>query len=999
MSRNFLIGLCFVALGGATVGGCGSGSGGSPDDDAGTDAPTGLDGNMPLNDSGAPQGDASTADGNMLVDGNLPVDSSATDTGTPPNDGGAVDSGTTSCTTTAPGTLRGSAIALSSDDSTVVVVNRDVGTVTVMSVSYADTFPAMTVVKELTVGAEPWEVVLDACNATAYVSLRKDQKVVAIHGVNTSSPTVGPSVAVGSEPTALALTPNNTKLLVSNWVDGTVTVVDPLTMTVTSSVDLNAVIAATGDLGTVASRPSLAHPRGIAITNNGDTNDLDETAYVTEWFAVRTAPETAATADTNWKGLLYKIPLAAGGVPSTIDLPSVPNTGFPDAKGNQTGCFPNQIGSVTIDGTFAYVTSTCASPAGPLGVFQKGSCQLDANCPGGAAGSCVAGSCQGSCTVDSDCGFGSATGACNVAAGGACAPLTANAKTTTHPAVSVVDLTGVAATTTTPLDTLFTTPADTTLGTASTRMPLLPSDLAFRPGFAYVAAQGADALFRLVITNGVITKVGSSTNNFIELRTPANVNFRLPVGLAASKTKGFAFVANDGDRDVTAVDFNTQAVAVGSAGNDYRVTPSSALPASGTPAASQLNGKRFFTTGLGRWSLNGAAWGSCAGCHFDGLTDNVTWYFARGPRQTISLDGSFNKTDPTDQRIYNWSGIFDEIADFEGNVRTTSGGVGAIVSIANGTCTVATQTTDCPNSQVCDPLALKCAPSVKDRISVVGETPQQLGLQGSSDDAANPSGSSAHAHSVIGNWGDISAWIQTVRSPRAPTTLVSADVTAGQALFSDPGQGNCVGCHGGGKWTISKRFYTPGDGPNDAFGSAAATSLSNTTWNAALNGFPLQLFPSATTGKQTMRSGAPPGFEQIQCVLRPVGTIIANGAVPTGVSPPEVGVIELRQDMVTGAQGAGGTNANDFTAGFNPPSLLGTQLGGPYFHAGNARTLEEALSTTFQGHYQSPIAQVFTPSATQIQQLVAFMLSIDGSSPPLAVPTLGNTGGDFCHYP
>ncbi len=100
--------------------------------------------------------------------------------------------------------------------------------------------------------------------------------------------------------------------------------------------------------------------------------------------------------------------------------------------------------------------------------------------------------------------------------------------------------------------------------------------------------------------------------------------------------------------------------------------------------------------------------------------------------------------------------------------------------------------------------------------------------------------------------------------------------------------------------------------------------------------------------------------------------------------------------MVTGAQGAGGVNANDFTKGYNVPSLLGLQVGAPYFHAGNARTLEEALSTTFAGHYQSAVAQVFSPTATQVQQLVAYMLSIDASTTTVAIPALGASGGDFC---
>ena len=40
-------------------------------------------------------------------------------------------------------------------------------------------------------------------------------------------------------------------------------------------------------------------------------------------------------------------------------------------------------------------------------------------------------------------------------------------------------------------------------------------------------------------------------------------------------------------------------------------------------------------------------------------------------------------------------------------------------------------------------------------------------------------------------------YIQNIRSPRAPANLVAADVAAGKAIFSDPAQGNCIGCHVG----------------------------------------------------------------------------------------------------------------------------------------------------------------------------------------------------------
>src|SRR6185503_10269701 len=91
-----------------------------------------------------------------------------------------------------------------------------------------------------------------------------------------------------------------------------------------------------------------------------------------------------------------------------------------------------------------------------------------------------------------------------------------------------------------------------------------------------------------------------------------------------------------------------------------------------------------------------------------------TWYFNRGPRQSVSLDGSFASKDPNDQRIFNWTAIFDEIADFENNTRGTSGGVGAIVSVNNS------------------------PPTNADRIDLNAQVPPQSGLQGSAGNIADP---------------------------------------------------------------------------------------------------------------------------------------------------------------------------------------------------------------------------------------------------------------------
>ena len=94
--------------------------------------------------------------------------------------------------------------------------------------------------------------------------------------------------------------------------------------------------------------------------------------------------------------------------------------------------------------------------------------------------------------------------------------------------------------------------------------------------------------------------------------------------------------------------------------------------------------------------------------------------------------------------------------------------------------------------------------------------------------------------------------------------------------------------------------------------------------------------------------------------------------------------------MSTAAQGA---------TGFNPPSLVGMSTGAPYFHAGNARTLEEVFSSLFLKHHQSAIASVFSPSEAQVKQMVAYVLSIDEDTAPFAIPAKSNKGGDLCFYP
>jgi YVTN family beta-propeller protein len=864
-----------------------------------------------------------------------------------------------------PGPSRGSAVAIAPDDSVAVAVNRDSASATVLSLSFpAGGTPTATTLAEVKLGGEPWQAVISPDGERAFVVLRKDQKLIAIDHLKTA-PVAGASVAVGSEPTGLALTPTGAHVWVANWVDGTVVEIDPAAMKVTRTVDLNAALVATGVLGSGATaRPALAHPRSLAISNNGDKNDNDESLYVTEYFAQRAQAELSdgSNADVAKQGFVYRIKLADLSV-KAIPLAPLADMGFKDHNSVTAGCYPNQLQSITLNGKLAYVASVCASPRGPTGPFVKAfaSCSDATTCPApaGVTAQCTNQLCTTNCASDSDCGTNG--GVCNA---GVCAVNNADVKTTVAPLISVIDtssdteLTSASAS----LNSAFVKLYDSLMlaDDGSRRLPLMPTDVAFVPGgsVAYVSASGADAVFRVRYdgSSGAIAQVGASTANFIDLNpaaaTMANAGGESPIGVAITNVphggKNFALAANDVTRNLSILDLDTQSIA--GAPSTFAVAATTALPTPGSTEALALAGKRFFNTGTGRWSLKGQAWNACQACHSDGLTDNVTWYFARGPRQSISLDGTFSKKDPSHQRILNWTAIFDEVADFELNTRTISGGVGAIVA------------------------ALSSPPAVADRIDINGTG--NGGLNGSAATAA------AGGKQPL-DWAQITAYMQGLRSPRAPSTLDAQKVAAGRTLFESA---NCQGCHGGDQWTMSHLFFSPS--------TATMQGLTTKTWTPP-PGFPTALLPAVDAANQTMRfNGANPGaLDQITCALRPVGTF---GAAETDVAAGPFP--ELRVDMKTTAQGAE-KNGN----GFNAPSLLAAGIGAPYLHTGGVRTLEALFGNGFATHYQALAPNFLTEAepvrSQHVAELVQFLLSVDGDAAPEQQPAAGGSGGDFCVAP
>lgn len=91
-------------------------------------------------------------------------------------------------------------------------------------------------------------------------------------------------------------------------------------------------------------------------------------------------------------------------------------------------------------------------------------------------------------------------------------------------------------------------------------------------------------------------------------------------------------------------------------------------------SASALRGKQLFYNAADR-RMSRDNYMSCASCHADGGDDGMVWDFTQrgeGLRRTISLLG---RQGMGHGRVH-WSGNFDEIQDFENDIRTQFGGTG-----------------------------------------------------------------------------------------------------------------------------------------------------------------------------------------------------------------------------------------------------------------------------------------------------------------------------------
>jgi YVTN family beta-propeller protein len=146
---------------------------------------------------------------------------------------------------------------------------------------------------------------------------------------------------------------------------------------------------------------------------------------------------------------------------------------------------------------------------------------------------------------------------------------------------------------------------------------------------------------------------------------------RAPQGLVLSPNGRTLFVHNFMDRTVTIHDMNALA-------NGATVTPPAPITlncvATEKLTATVLLGKRlFYDTRDTRVAFQ--QYVSCAGCHNDGGQDGRTWdftQFGEGLRNTITLRGRGGVA----HGPLHWTGNFDEVQDFEGQIRNFALGTG-----------------------------------------------------------------------------------------------------------------------------------------------------------------------------------------------------------------------------------------------------------------------------------------------------------------------------------
>jgi YVTN family beta-propeller protein len=626
---------------------------------------------------------------------------------------------------------RSTNIALTRDDRRLLVVNRDKDSLSIIAVRNADGQDVRNKLTEIAVGQEPRCVAILPDDSKAYVTnaISGTVSVVALRGPDAYS--VINEIRVGNEPRGCALTPNGNVLYVANHTDGNVSAISTESDSEIRKITLNA----------------CPNPQAIAITNDGDDEDRDERVFVTNFFADLIQDGPGEGFDTGKRGVVCSFIVLDNAAAVQSVVSPLDDAGFtanralfcPQCNPNlhsdifcpdttlactdaalvsaPQGAFPNQLFSALIRRNRLFLPSIGAAPAPPV-IFNNNVQAL-----------------VHQINTNTLVEIGALTQNLNVQI--AIEPIP-------NPAQGS-------------LQHAFLDPVAIDANRAGTRF--------------LIVSRGGNFVVRATIDDAGTLNLDAP--NVIRYETG-----NIPTGVVINSTGRRAYVNNEVDLSVTVLNLQTDTVIEGD-------IDSSEPPSPNTFEHSRQVGKLAFTTSLGvpdngifereirsivpkrdRGKASRDAWSSCASCHPDGLTDNVTWIFDTGPRNTISLDAFTSKRNPADQRISNWSAVRVSNTEFNLNSRNVQGGCGFA---SDG-----------------------FAPPEQCNIQF-NQTPQHPGIFNL--------GRTVDVSDALDSW---SLWVQTVRTLNMPQPRNQEAFRRGRQVFA----ANCASCHGGAQWTKSQVVFT-----------------------------------------------------------------------------------------------------------------------------------------------------------------------------------------------
>lgn len=791
-----------------------------------------------------------------------------------------------------------SPIAISLNDRLIWVVNPSDDSVSVIR---PDTNKRIT---KVPVGDEPESIALTPDGQYAYVANAAAGTVTVIRisdpawGTFSAAPVA--TLTTGAEPWNIVCSPDGRRVFVANSSQDTLTVIDATTRTILGTVDLRESVANDPD------RSRRFQPRGLAVS-------LDNSKLYVTRFLSYTKPGGRQGDDLGKEGLVAVLDINTASqsiadyrVARTVTLsPQVTGFKFPgltNPPAPDTLAFPNQMQSIVLRGDQGYLPNIAASPTAPLRF------NLD-----------------------------------------------------THAFVSVID--GVNGTS--PVDAGPSKFLNLHLGARNpepgVRRVFFANAWAMAfttqsgAGSAYVVSAGSDVLVKvLVAADGKLSfTVDADTTRYIDLNDPTNPATsganagKNPQGIAITSNGALAYVANFVSRNVSVVDLNTDAVVA--------VVSTSDLPAPGSVGETNLVGAEMFFSSRGNFDaipgtnslrdrLSSEGWQSCSSCHFKGLTDGIVWQFNAGPRKSVPLNGTFNPHNRTQQRLLNYSAIFDEVEDFEANIRNVSGPG----PLAGGALD--------PNHGLLigDSGDLNVAPSAVNAFALPNANRAQV--------TVTLPGSANKVPALTA----LKEWVRNaVRTPNSPkpglggTVGSVEEISQGRKLFLQAG---CVRCHGGQDWTVSlKDFASP----------PAGTEISTERSPAPFVGNPV-------------------GAQYLNRFLRDIGSF--NRGVPgqgnellNNIGADEKAAAAVANGTLQPAADALGKdyNSDGKGIGYNVPSLLGLNTLPPYLHNGAAESLAAVVADVRHRTDNGQIPDVLANPADQAK-VVKFLESIDFNTVPFA---------------